>query len=419
MAKMGGSPRRLIGAVMLVTAFLSMWVSNTATTAMMTPIAVGVLSQVLNRDEIASTGSSSSDDSEAFADGGAVGSADIFTNIQIAMLLGTAYAASVGGVGTIIGTPPNAVLVGQLNATLGYEIGFLDWMLIGLPVVIVTLPIVWFVLTYVLYPPNISDVSGAREQARQYLEEEGELDPRGKRVAVIFGVTAGLWVLGGLGTFLNPYIPDIWMTTLFGGSGMTIFGLEGHQGLLYYVIVGMVAIPALVLADTMEWEELVDIDWGTLLLFGGGISLAKALADTGTTGWIAETVFSDLTGMPVVIIIAVVVLLVVFLTEMTSNTATTSILVPILLSLGSVFAATLGLTDFKTAIFLSVSGTIAASFAFALPVATPPNAIVYGSGYIKQRHMMRTGVILNLIMTVILTGLIWLLFTFVWPAVLW
>ncbi|GAA0291472.1 hypothetical protein GCM10009066_02480 [Halarchaeum salinum] len=416
---MGGSPRRLIGAVMLVTAFLSMWVSNTATTAMMTPIAVGVLSQVLNRDEIASTGSSSSDDSEAFADGGAVGSADIFTNIQIAMLLGTAYAASVGGVGTIIGTPPNAVLVGQLNATLGYEIGFLDWMLIGLPVVIVTLPIVWFVLTYVLYPPNISDVSGAREQARQYLEEEGELDPRGKRVAVIFGVTAGLWVLGGLGTFLNPYIPDIWMTTLFGGSGMTIFGLEGHQGLLYYVIVGMVAIPALVLADTMEWEELVDIDWGTLLLFGGGISLAKALADTGTTGWIAETVFSDLTGMPVVIIIAVVVLLVVFLTEMTSNTATTSILVPILLSLGSVFAATLGLTDFKTAIFLSVSGTIAASFAFALPVATPPNAIVYGSGYIKQRHMMRTGVILNLIMTVILTGLIWLLFTFVWPAVLW
>jgi len=113
------------------------------------------------------------------------------------------------------------------------------------------------------------------------------------------------------------------------------------------------------------------------------------------------------------------VLVVVFLTEMTSNTATTTILVPILIGLGSVFAATLGLTEFKTAIFLSVSGAIAASFAFALPVATPPNAIVYGSGYIKQRHMLRTGVILNIVMTAVLTGLIWLLFTFVWPHLLW
>jgi sodium-dependent dicarboxylate transporter 2/3/5 len=420
MARMGSSPRRLIGAVMISTAGLSMWVSNTATAAMMTPIAVGVLSQVLSSEGVAAVGESTPEGAASgTATDGGIGTADEFTNMQIGMLLGTAYAASIGGVGTIIGTPPNAVLVGQLNAILGYEIGFVDWLLIGLPVVFITLPLVWYLLTYVLYPPQINNVDEAQAQAQAYLDDEDSLDPRGRRVAIIFGATAGLWVLGGLGTFLAPYLPAVWLTTLFGGSGMTIFGLEGHQGLLYYVMVGVMAIPALVLADTMEWDELVDIDWGTLLLFGGGIALADALANTGTTEWIANTVFSGLTGMPVVLIIAAVVLVVVFLTEMTSNTATTTILAPILIGLGSVFAATLGLTEFKTAIFLSVSGAIAASFAFALPVATPPNAIVYGSGYIKQSHMLRTGLILNAVMTAVLTGLIWLLFTFVWPHLLW
>ncbi|MFD1563964.1 SLC13 family permease [Haloarchaeobius amylolyticus] len=422
-AKMGSSPRRLVLAIMIVTAVLSMWVSNTATAAMMTPIAVGILTQVLDRDDLASSQESAADadvaDADAVPDGGAVGSTADFTNIQISMLLGTAYAASVGGVGTIIGTPPNAILVGQLNAILDYEIGFADWFLVGFPIVVVTLPLIWFLLTYVLYPPEIPQVDQARSIAREQLEAEGELDPRGKRVAMIFAATAGLWMLGGLGELFEPYLSSTWMTTLFGGEDMTVFGVEGHQGLLYYVMVGVAAVPALVLADTMEWDELVDIDWGTLLLFGGGISLANALADTGATEWIAETVFGNLVGAPIVLVIGAVVLLVIFLTEMTSNSATTSIIVPILISLGSVFSATLGLTDFSTALFLSVSGAIAASFAFALPVATPPNAIVFGSGYIKQRHMLRTGLILNAIMTAVLTGIIWLLFTFVWPHLLW
>ena len=424
-AKMGSSPRRLILAIMLVTAVLSMWVSNTATTAMMMPIAVGVLTQVLDRDDLASAAEPSPDDrpAETAADGGTVEAAPTadaeFTNIQISMLLGTAYAASVGGVGTIIGTPPNAILVGQLNAVLDYEVGFTDWFLVGFPIVVVTLPLVWFLLTYVLYPPEVPDVAEARATAREQLEAEGELGTRGKRVAAIFAATAGLWIIGGLGEFFEPYLSSAWMTSLFGGEGATVFGVDGHQGLLYYVMVGVAAVPALVLADTMEWDELVDIDWGTLLLFGGGISLANALADTGATEWIAETVFSRLVGAPIVLVIGAVVLLVIFLTEMTSNSATTSIIVPILISLGSVFSATLGLTDFSTALFLSVAGAIAASFAFALPVATPPNAIVFGSGYIKQRHMLRTGLILNGIMTVVLTGLIWVLFTFVWPHMLW
>ncbi|WP_423744434.1 SLC13 family permease (plasmid) [Haladaptatus sp. SPP-AMP-3] len=424
MSVMGSSPRRLVLAVMLATAFLSMWVSNTATAAMMTPIALGVLSQVLGREtvEAASAASAGSSDSSPAPDGGTVeveGGDESFTNLHVSMLLGTAYAASVGGVGTLIGTPPNAVLASQLNEILGYEIGFAQWLLIGVPIVAITLPLVWYVLTYLLYPPQIDDVSEAQEMAQQYLEEEGELSPRGKRVALIFTGTALLWVVGGLGDFIGPYLPSAWAVTLFGGEGTSVFGIDGHQGILYYVVVGLLSVPALVLADTMEWDDLVDIDWGTILLFGGGIALADALATTGATKWIADSVFTSLTGAPIVLVVGIVVLLVIFLTEMTSNTATATIIVPILISIGSVFAATLGLTDVAAAVFLSVSGAIAASFAFALPVATPPNAIVFGSGYLKQEQMMRAGVVLNLIMTVVLTGLIWVLFQFVWPHVLW
>ncbi|WP_435154638.1 SLC13 family permease [Haladaptatus sp. DFWS20] len=418
MSVMGSSPRRLVLAVMLATAFLSMWVSNTATAAMMTPIALGVLSQVLGRENVEAASETTTDTDVTATDGG-IAAADEFSNIQVSMLLGTAYAASVGGVGTLIGTPPNAVLASQLNEILGYEIGFAQWLIIGVPIVAITLPVVWYVLTYVLYPPQVEDVSDAREQARRYLAEEGELSTRGKRVAAIFTATALLWVVGGLGDFLGPYLPPTWEVTLFGGDGTSVFGIDGHQGILYYVVVGLLAIPSLVLADTMEWDDLVDIDWGTILLFGGGIALADALATTGATKWIADSVFTSLTGAPIVLVVGAVVLLVIFLTEMTSNTATATIIIPILISIGSVFAATLGLTDVAAAVFLSVSGAIAASFAFALPVATPPNAIVFGSGYLKQSQMMRAGVVLNLLMTVILTGLIWLLFQFVWPQVLW
>ncbi|GGL24338.1 di- and tricarboxylate transporter [Halarchaeum grantii] len=403
MATMGSSPRKLIGAVMIATAFFSMWVSNTATSAMMAPIAVGVLTQVIGREDLREQGDEGS-----------------FTNMQVAMLLGTAYAASVGGVGTLIGTPPNAIVAGQLEQLLNYEITFFDWLLIGIPIVVVTLPIVWFVLTYVLFPPEVDDVSDARAEARRYLREEGDLPREGRIVAGIFGATALLWVLGGLGDFLQPYMSAVTYTTVFGGSGETLLGTtNGHQGLLYYVMVGLYAIPALVLFDTMEWEELEDIDWGTILLFGGGLSLAAGFAETGATKWIAETVFNALTGAPIVLIVAVVVLLIIFLTEMTSNTATATIIVPVLISLGGVLAATLGLADYAAAIFLAVSGAVAASFAFALPVATPPNAIVFGSGYLEQKHMMRAGVVLNLVMTAVLTVLIYALFTFLWPVVLW
>jgi sodium-dependent dicarboxylate transporter 2/3/5 len=394
---MGRSPRLLILAIMLATAGLSMWVSNTATTAMMTPVALGVLAEVVGRD---------TPEGEV-------------SNMRVATLLGTAYAASVGGVGTLIGTPPNVVAVAFLDRLVGVEISFAQWLVVGLPVVVVTLPLTWYVLTFWLYPPEVDDVSQAQTQAGEFLAEEGPLSPRGRRAAYIFAATAGLWILGGLGFLFEGVLPPVWQTTLFGGTGTTLFGLDGHRGVLYFVVVGLLAIPALVVADADDWDNLVDIDWGTIVLFGGGISLADALGETDATVWLATSLFDTVVGAPLVLVVVTVVVFAVLATELTSNTATATILSPILIGLGSVLAGTLGVDPVPASIFLTATGAIAASFAFALPVATPPNAIVFGSGHLDQRDMIRAGVVLNALMTVVLTVLIVGLFSFVWPGLLW
>ena len=394
---MGRSPRLLVLAIMLSTAFLSMWVSNTATTAMMTPVALGVLAEVVGRDT---------------ANGDR-------SNMRIVTLLGTAYAASVGGVGTLIGTPPNVVAVAFLDQLLGVEISFAQWLVVGLPVVAVTLPLTWYVLTFWLYPPEVEDVTEAQRQADEFLTEAGPLSPRGRRATYIFVATAALWILGGLGFLFEGLLPPVWQVTLFGGTGTNVFGLAGHRGILYFVVVGLLAIPALVVTGADDWENLIDIDWGTIVLFGGGISLADALGDTDATAWLAESVFDAVVGAPLVLVVLAVIVFAVLVTELSSNTATTTILAPILVGLGSVLAGTLGVDPVPAAIFLTVTGAIAASFAFALPVATPPNAIVFGSGHLEQREMIRAGVVLNVLMTLVLTAVVLVLFSFVWPGVLW
>ncbi|WP_435196699.1 SLC13 family permease [Natronomonas sp. EA1] len=389
LARLGSSPRRLVLAIMVATAFLSMWVSNTATTAMMTPIALGVLAEVIGREAL---------------DG------DTFSNLQISTLLGTAYAASVGGVATLVGTPPNAVVVAALDRLAGIELSFVDWLAVGLPVTVVTLPFVWYMLVYQLYPPEIDDVSDARARAVDFLEAEGELSPKAWRVAAIFAGTATLWVGGGLGPFLTGVLsPEV---------HATLFGAGGDRGLLYFPLVGLYAIPALVVSGTMEWDDLVDIDWGTILLFGGGITLADALQRTGAVEWLAGGLFL-LTDAPILLVVGAVITFVVFTTEVTSNTATTSVLAPLLVGVGGVLAGTLGVAPAHAAMFLAIAGGVAASFALALPVATPPNAIVFGSGHMSQEHMLRAGIVLNLLLTVVLTLLLTGLFYLVWPVVLW
>ena len=383
-ARLGSSPSRLVLAVMVATAVLSMVVSNTATAAMMAPIALGVAGQVTQTDRPTDA------------------------NVGVAMLLGVAYAASLGGVGTLVGSPPNAIVVAQLDARLGVQVGFVDWLAVGLPVVLVTVPVTWFVLVRVVYPPAVEDVSAAREAARAAVAEAGGLGPGGRRVVAVGTATAGLWVLGGLDFLLVDVLPPAWATTLFGGPGPTVLGGVGHPGLLHFSVVGLLAVPALVLAGSLDWEDAERIDWGTLVLLGGGLSLANAVAGTDAIGWLADGVVTLLGGAPVWLVVLALLGLVVAAGELASNTAMAAILAPLLISLGPRYAAALGTTDAGAATFLAIAGGVAASFGFALPVATPPNAIVFGTGEITKDQMLRAGALLDALLVVVGTGLLFL-----------
>jgi sodium-dependent dicarboxylate transporter 2/3/5 len=196
----GTSPRRLVLGVMVATALLSMIISNTATTAMMVPVAVGLAGEVTDVRRVDGAAGNPRGRPRSPAD-------DRPPNVQLAMCLGVAYAASLGGVGTLVGTPANAIVVGQLRELLGYHLTFVDWLVVGLPMVAVTLPVAWWLLTFVVYPPRVRDVSGARARARRGLEATGPLDARARRTLVVFALTALLWVVGGLGFLVRPHLP--------------------------------------------------------------------------------------------------------------------------------------------------------------------------------------------------------------------
>jgi len=414
-ARIGTSPRRLVLAVMVATAGLSMLISNTATTAMMVPVALGVA-----RTTVGKPAAVPNEDARGAQPDGDAGNPrpepdpETQTNVETAALLGTAYAASIGGVGTLIGSPPNAIVVSQLSTRLGYEIGFAEWLIVGLPVVVVSLPIAWYLLAVRLYPPEVADVTGAREHARDRVASLGPLDPAGRRVVAVAAATAGLWLLGGADFLFEPLLPGRWYTTLFGGAGESVFGL-GHQGVLYYVLVGLLAIPVLFLADAIEWDDVESIDWGTLVLLGGGLSLADALARTDAVAWLADTVLGPLVGVPVVVLVFSIVIATIIAGELASNTAMAAVLAPILIDVGPRYADALGTTGELASVLLVVTGGVAASFGFALPVATPPNAIVFGSGRVSRARMLRAGSVLDVVLAVVVTGVLLALFLLVWP----
>ncbi|OTF01784.1 DASS family sodium-coupled anion symporter [Halorubrum sp. SD683] len=402
LVRFGSSVRGLVLGVMVATALLSMVVSNTATVAMMVPIVLGIVESVTDLTKAGE---------EPRGSPGA-------SNLQIAMLLGVAYAASLGGVGTLIGTPPNAIVVGQLDDLIGVEITFVEWLAVGLPMVVVTLPVAWVLLTYVVYPPREHDVERARERARERLRETGTLSSAARRTVAVFGTVAALWLLGGLGFLFEGVLPGSWYVTLFGGAAESVFGTAGHEGLLFYVLVGLLGIPALVVSGGAAWDDLLDIDWGTLLLLGGGISLANALHDTAATVWLAELILGPLAGAPIIAVLLVVIAMTVVVGEIASNTAMAAVLVPILVNIGPAYAAALGTTGELASVLLAVTGAVAASYGFALPVATPPNAIVFGAGYVEREHMLRAGVLLDVVVILLTTGMAYLLVRLLWPVVL-
>lgn len=395
---LGTSSRRLVLAIMAATAFLSMVVSNSATTAMMIPIALGVAREI-------ESGNRSTDDDDRHV-----------SNLEVSLLLGTAYAASIGGVGTLIGTPANAIVVSQLEAYLGYQIGFLDWLVIGLPLVIVSLPIAWYLLSFRLFPPEVTDVSPARESAEQTLTEMGPLGPAGRRTLGITGITAGLWVLGGFGFLFQGVLPAAWFDTLFGGAG-SIVGVP-HQGVLFYVLVALAAVPTLLAGGCLNWDDVMGIDWGTLVLLGGGLALADGLAATDATRWLADATFGNLAGASILLVVLTVVSVTVLLSELASNTAIVAIFAPILITIGPRYADVLGTTNEGAAVFLAITGAVAASFGFALPVATPPNAIAFGTGNLEREHMLQAGILLDVLLILVSTILMLVGFRFVWPFIL-
>jgi solute carrier family 13 (sodium-dependent dicarboxylate transporter), member 2/3/5 len=368
----GTQPVRLIGGFMLATGLLSMWVSNTATAVMMLPIGLSVLALTMG-------------DGRGEAEDGSdeVSRLTGTSNFAVALMLGIAYAASVGSLATIIGTPPNVFMVEFLDQQYDVQIGFGQWMLVGLPLAAVFLAIVWVVLTRFVYPPEIGEISGGRELIRGQLDEMG-LASRGEKIVLtVFVITALMWILR------QPL------------SGLPLLGgLEGDGGDTIIALAAAIALFAIPVdwrngVFALDWQTAVRLPWGVLLLFGGGLSLANGVSETGVDAWIGDG-FSGLTGVPILLFVVLVAVAVILLTELTSNTATAAALLPIF---GGV-AVGLNLDP----MLFVIPAALAASCAFMLPVATPPNAIVFGSGYVTIGQMVKAGVWLNIIAIILITA---------------
>lgn len=374
---MGTKPTMVIAGFMIATGFLSMWVSNTATAVMMIPIGVSVLVLVLDigkkADAIDNSDESGSGDN-AVADEDTITEAVIESNFGTALMLGIAYAASIGSLGTIIGTPPNTLLVGYLEGQ-GVTIGFLQWMMAGVPLAVVLLVITWFLLTHVMFRPEIDHIPGGKQLIRGELDSLGTMSQGEVRVAIVFLAAAASWVGVPL-LFDNPPISDT-------GIAMTA------ALLLFLLPSGSKKGVRLI-----DWETAVKLPWGVLLLFGGGLALSAQFESSGLTDWIGS-VAGGLDTIPVVLLVLVVTAAIIFLTEITSNTATGATFLPV--------AGGVAMGMDIDILVLTVPVALAATCAFMLPVATPPNAVSYASGYITIGQMMRGGFWLNLIAIALIT----------------
>lgn len=354
----GTDGRRLIGGFMFICALLSMWMTNTSTTMMLLPIVLSVIGVM--RDNLQGVAEEERD------------------NFQVAMLIGLAYAASIGGLATLIGTPPNALLVGYLAENHGIEIGFARWMSVGIPVSAVMLPVAWYLLTHVLYPVNIPANEAVNEHLHKLRRELGPITAPERRVAILFGVVIFCWMLR------RP------LTDWLGLSGVSDAGIVMTAALLLFLLPsGNAAQPQL-----MVWKDVSRLPWGVLILFGGGLSLAAAVSNSGLALWLGESL-APLNAWGTAALVVAAVAMVIFLTELTSNLATTATLLPVM----GAIAVQAGVPP----IMLTVPITIAASCAFMLPVATPPNAIVFSTGAISIPQMVKAGVLLNVIGIVVVT----------------
>ena len=379
--KMGSSPSLLVLGFMVATGFLSMWVSNTATAVMMLPIGISVLLLVnnLRLDEAERTGEDPGEgvDPEATATGAS--SSAVRSNFGTALMLGIAYAASIGSLATLIGTPPNALLAAHMSQEFDITIGFGRWMLVGGPIAVVYMLIAWLLLTKVFFKPEIKEIPGGAALIKEERAKLGRISAGEVRVAIIFVLAALSWV----------FIPLIF-------QAMDADPPIGDAGIAMIVALLLFVLPAGAAKGVrlLDWDSAVKLPWGVLLLFGGGLALSAQFSSSGLTEWIGQ-VTAGIGGLPVVLIVAIVAAGILFLTELTSNTATAATFLPV----ATAVAVGIGIDPMLLAIPVAITATCA----FMLPVATPPNAIAYGSGYVQIPQMAKTGLWLNLIGIVLIT----------------
>lgn len=363
----GSKPRSIVAGFMVSTALMSMWVSNTAATMMMLPIALSVI-------ELTRTG----DPTEA--------EIARYRNFAVTLMLAIAYSASVGGLATVIGTPTNALLIGFVQDSYGIEISFAQWMLVGMPIVILGLPVIFYTLASWVYPVRFEALPGGREYLESELKGLGRIQRPELMLAVIFSMVALLWMTRPL---VSNWIPGI------SDAGIAIFG-----ALLLFLIPVSVRSGEFLLT----WKAAQKLPWGVLILFGGGLTLAGAIHRTGLAEWIGGY-FAALGGLPIILVILFVAMVIILFTELASNSATAAAFLPIM---GSV-AMGMG----ENPLILAVPVAVVASCAFMLPVATPPNAIVYGSGMLTIPQMVRAGFALNVLFAVLVTLLTYYVFTWI------
>lgn len=356
----------IILGFMIATAFLSMWISNTATAVMILPVGMAIVAQLRDNP------STIEDENLIFGK---------------ALMLAIAYSASIGGMATLIGTPPNLVLAGVVQETYGIDITFSQWFSFGFPITIVLLFLCWMYLTRVAFKFKQKEFPGGKDEINRQLKDLGNISFEEKTVLTVFVLTAFAWISRSF--LIKPFIPAIDDTIIAITFAILLFILPSKQKN----------------KKIMSWEDAVKLPWGILLLFGGGMALALGFESSGLALWLGEqmTTFQSLS---LFFLLFILIAAVNFLTEITSNLATTAMILPVLVPLATI----LGIHPY----FLMVGATVAASCAFMLPVATPPNAVVFGSGYLKIEDMVKKGIWMNVLSIILLTLIVYYLLPLVW-----
>ena len=364
--KIGGSTDKIILGFMLATGFLSMWISNTATTVMMLPIALSVINQLNDHPDTLEN------ENKVFGK---------------ALMLGVAYSASAGGIATLIGTPPNLIFAGFAQDNFNIEISFFQWMKIGLPISIVLMVFIWLLLTKYAFKLNKVGFPGGKEEIKRLLFKMGKISNEEKKILFVFTLTILCWIFRK--KTINLLIPNFDDSMIAISSAIFLFILPSKDKK----------------EPILKWKDAVTIPWGILLLFGGGLSIANGFQSTGLDIWIGEQL-TFMTFTNSFIIILIVVAGVNFLTEMTSNMATTAMLLPVMIPIANLMQI--------NPYLLLVGTTLAASCAFMLPVATPPNAVVFGSRLLKISDMVKAGIMINIFSIILILIMVYFGIPLMW-----